>query len=441
MLLIVAILVVVAAIVLLARRVDVRLVLLGAGLMLCVLAGTPLLAADTFTRGMVTAMVAPICASMGFAAVIARTGCDAELVRLLLAPLSKVRALALPGGILAAYVVNLAIPSQASTAASLGPILIPLLTAAGFDVAVSGAALILGASFGGDLLNPGAQDVQSIAGVASVSSADISTLVVPASLAGIAAAATAFALFNRPSAPVAPRARTGMDGDGAIESAAGAAPRVNVLKALVPVLPVTMLLLAYAGWEPMRWLVTIPEGDAWKPLTGALPVVRAMLLGTVVAGALAWRDVRSIARSLFEGMGHAYGSIISLTITAQVFGAGVAAAGIADALLRLASGSSALALLSTAFPWALSVLSGSGSGPILAYAQTFLASHGADPHLARNAALACLGGAFGRTLSPVSAVVVYSSGLVDRSPLVVLRLVLVPLLIGAAVSIVVVLLR
>ena len=446
--LILAILVVVAAIVLLARRVDVRLVLLGAGLMLCVLAGTPLLAADTFTRGMVTAMVAPICASMGFAAVIARTGCDAELVRLLLAPLSKVRALALPGGILAAYIVNLAIPSQASTAASLGPILIPLLTAAGFDVAVSGAALILGASFGGDLLNPGAQDVQSIAGVASVSAADISTLVVPASLAGIAAAATAFALFNRPSAPVAPRARTGMDGDGAIESAAGAiesaagaAPRVNVLKALVPVLPVTMLLLAYAGWEPMRWLVTIPEGDAWKPLTGALPVVRAMLLGTVVAGALAWRDVRSIARSLFEGMGHAYGSIISLTITAQVFGAGVAAAGIADALLRLASGSSALALLSTAFPWALSVLSGSGSGPILAYAQTFLASHGADPHLARNAALACLGGAFGRTSSPVSAVVVYSSGLVDRSPLVVLRLVLVPLLIGAAVSIAVVLLR
>jgi len=439
--LILAILVVVAAIVLLARRVDVRLVLLGAGLMLCVLAGTPLLAADTFTRGMVTAMVAPICASMGFAAVIARTGCDAELVRLLLAPLSKVRALALPGGILAAYIVNLAIPSQASTAASLGPILIPLLTAAGFDVAVSGAALILGASFGGDLLNPGAQDVQSIAGVASVSAADISTLVVPASLAGIAAAAAAFALFNRPSAPVAPRARTGMDGDGAIESAAGAAPRVNVLKALVPVLPVTMLLLAYAGWEPMRWLVTIPEGDAWKPLTGALPVVRAMLLGTVVAGALAWRDVRSIARSLFEGMGHAYGSIISLTITAQVFGAGVAAAGIADALLRLASGSSALALLSTAFPWALSVLSGSGSGPILAYAQTFLASHGADPHLARNAALACLGGAFGRTSSPVSAVVVYSSGLVDRSPLVVLRLVLVPLLIGAAVSIVVVLLR
>lgn len=439
--LILAILVVVAAIVLLARRVDVRLVLLGAGLMLCVLAGTPLLAADTFTRGMVTAMVAPICASMGFAAVIARTGCDAELVRLLLAPLSKVRALALPGGILAAYVVNLAIPSQASTAASLGPILIPLLTAAGFDVAVSGAALILGASFGGDLLNPGAQDVQSIAGVTSVSAADISTLVVPASLAGIAAAATAFALLNRPSAPVAPRARTGMDGDGAIESAAGAAPRVNVLKALVPVLPVTMLLLAYAGWEPMRWLVTIPEGDAWKPLTGALPVVRAMLLGTVVAGALAWRDVRSIARSLFEGMGHAYGSIISLTITAQVFGAGVAAAGIAGALLRLASGSSALALLSTAFPWALSVLSGSGSGPILAYAQTFLASHGADPHLARNAALACLGGAFGRTSSPVSAVVVYSSGLVDRSPLVVLRLVLVPLLIGAAVSIAVVLLR
>ena len=34
---------------------------------------------------------------------------------------------ALPGAILAAYLVNLAVPSQSSTAAALGPILVPLL--------------------------------------------------------------------------------------------------------------------------------------------------------------------------------------------------------------------------------------------------------------------------------------------------------------------------
>jgi hypothetical protein len=63
--LIAAALIIAAAAYLMVRRVDIRLVLLGAGLAMAMLAGRPLAIADTFTRGMVTAMVAPICASMG----------------------------------------------------------------------------------------------------------------------------------------------------------------------------------------------------------------------------------------------------------------------------------------------------------------------------------------------------------------------------------------
>jgi C4-dicarboxylate transporter, DcuC family len=421
-----SVVVVLVAIWLMARRVEVRVVLLGAGIVLAVLAGTPLLVADTFTRAMVASMVAPICASMGFAAIIARTGCDRALIRVLLAPIRRVSMLALPGGIVAAYIVNLAVPSQASTAAALGPILIPLLRAGGVSAEVAGAALLLGASFGGDLLNPGAQDVQAVAGATQANAAMLSQLLVRSSLVGLIVAAIVFAWWTRGRA-AEPVPKASAD---ALES-----EPVQWLRALVPLVPVSLLLAAYAGVAPLAWVIRVPEGDAWKPLAGALPVVRAMLIGSLLAALFAWRDIRELATTMFDGMGKAYGSIISLTITAQVFGAGIAASGIASALLAASASSGALGVLSAAFPWGLSMLSGSGSGPILAFAQAFLAPLGSDARVTEYAALACAGGAFGRTLSPVSAVTVYCAGLAGISPVQLVRTVALPLLVGAAVMI------
>lgn len=429
-----AALIIAAAIALMVRRVDVRLVLLGAGLAMAVLAGTPLVIADTFTRGMVAAMVAPICASMGFAALMAATACDRHLVHALLAPVRRVRWLVLPGGILAAYLVNVAVPSQASTAAALGPILVPLYLASGRTPAVAGAALILGASFGGDLLNPGAQDIQAVAGTASLSAAELSARVIPASVTGVIVATIVFTLLQlrRPR-------RTDAEETATLPLLAGPASddvvRVNPVKAAIPLLPIALLLTAYAGWPPLAWLVTPPPGDEWRPLVGALPVVRAMLVGAVIGVIVSWREVMVLSRAFFDGMGSAYANIISLTITAQCFGAGLAAIGLAAALLKLASASNALVPLAAGFPWALSALSGSGSGPILAFAQTFLTQVSAADAPVTLGAVACLGGAFGRTISPVSAVVVYGSGLVGKSPLQVVRELLPALLAGGAVSI------
>jgi C4-dicarboxylate transporter, DcuC family len=146
-----------------------------------------------------------------------------------------------------------------------------------------------------------------------------------------------------------------------------------------------------------------------------------MLIGAALAGIVGWREIATLTKSLFDGMGSAYGGISSLTITAQCFRAGIGAVGLAEVLLRRASESHALRLLSGGFPWALATLSGSGSGPILAFAQTFLTQVELGHDSVRLAALACLGGAFGRTMSPVAAVVVYSAGLVGpfepiRSP-------------------------
>ncbi len=423
--LVLAVVVIAVGIGFMIRQVDVRLVLLATALLLALLAGQPLLVADTFTRAMVAAMVAPICAAMGFAAVSSATGCDAHLVNLLLAPIRRVPWLATPGGILAAYLVNMAVPSQASTAAALGPILVPLLVASGQSATVAGAALILGASFGGDLLNPGAQDVQSVAGSAGLSAQAVSARVIPASIAGALVAALSFTLLNRaaPGEPASSRSRD-----------AEPLPRIDLVRAAIPVVPIALLLAAYGGFGPLAWLVAVPPGAEWASLANALPVVRAMLIGAMLAALVSWREVALVTRSLFDGMGKAYGNIISLTITAQCFGAGIAAVGIAAALLRVARDSGALEVLAGGFPWALATLSGSGSGPILTFGQTFLPHVDASQAPEKLGALACLGGSFGRTMSPVAAVVIYTSGLVGVPPLPLIRRLLPALLAGGAVA-------
>lgn len=406
-----------------ARRVDARLALLGSGALLATLAGQPLTALDTFTRAMVAPMVAPICASMGFAAVLGATGCDRALVTVLVAPLRRLRWLAVPGAVVAAYVVNLAVPSQASTAAALGPILLPLLRGAGCSPVAAGAALLLGASFGGDLLQPGAQDLQAVAGATAAQAARLHALLWPASIAGLLASALVAAVVLRPREPGT--------ADGEPQPALSAS---LCLRAGVSLLPVAALLLAYAHCPGLGWLVAVPSGEGWQPFAGALPVVRAMLLGCAVAALTAPLRVGALAQEFFAGMGRAYASIIALTISAQVFGAGLAASGLSSWLMQQSERAGALPALAVLFPAGLAAISGSGSGPVLAFAQTFLAPLPAGPALDQAAVLSCCGGAFGRTLSPVAAVTVCVAGFVQISPLALVRRVALPLVVGATVA-------
>ncbi len=442
--LVVALLVITVVVYLVVRRVDVRLVLLGSGLFMATVAGNPLIIFDTFTRAMVAAMVAPICAAMGFAAVLGATGCDRHLVRLLLAPVRRARWAVLPGGIVAAYLVNLAVPSQTSTAAALGPVLVPLLLASGFGPRTAGAALVLGASFGGDLLSPGAQDILNVSLATGLPPRGLSAHVLPAGIAGLLVATFVFTLLHRPGPPIADFAA-----DPPLEE-----PSLNVFRALIPLVPVGLLLLAYSlegplgDGSPLAWLLEAPqvpagarplEAHEWGRLRDALPVVRAMLVGTLLAAAVSWRRPQQVIRSLFDGMGSAYGNIIALTITALCFGSGLDALGFSRALLGLLKDAPwALPVLCVGFPWALAILSGSGSSPVQTFAVSLLAPVADHPEAIRFGALAILAGAFGRTMSPVAAVVIYGSGLVRESPVALVRCLLPALLAGAAVALAVV---
>src|SRR5207302_4121636 len=107
--------------------------------------------------------VVPICSAMGFAFVLKETGCDRHLVQLLLRPVRAVRWLLIPGGVAIGYLVNTTVVSQSSTAAAVGPVLVPLLLAAGTPPLIAGATLLLGASMGGELFNPGSVEIVTLA--------------------------------------------------------------------------------------------------------------------------------------------------------------------------------------------------------------------------------------------------------------------------------------
>src|SRR5207248_686812 len=100
--------------------------------------------------------VVPICSALGFAYVLRHTECDQHLVHLLVRPLRRFRLFLIPGAILVGVIVNIPVVSQTSTAVCIGAVLVPLLRAARISPATVGAALLLGSSLGGELLNPGA---------------------------------------------------------------------------------------------------------------------------------------------------------------------------------------------------------------------------------------------------------------------------------------------
>ncbi|MEO2091591.1 MAG: hypothetical protein ABGY75_19215, partial [Gemmataceae bacterium] len=158
-----AVAVIVAAAVCTARGIDVRIVLSSAALVLGVLAGQPAMVVREFLNTFSSEkFVIPICTAMGFAYVLKHTGCDDQLVRLLVAPVRRVRFLMVPGVILVGFVVNVPIISQTSVAVCLGAVVVPLMRAAGFSAATIGATLLLGASVGGELFNPGAPELNTV---------------------------------------------------------------------------------------------------------------------------------------------------------------------------------------------------------------------------------------------------------------------------------------
>jgi DcuC family C4-dicarboxylate transporter len=416
---------------LVAMGLDVRLVLLLGALPLFLATGTmPQMLAKMVGEMANPATVVPIGAAMGFAFVLRTTGCDRHLVELLLVPIRRVRPLLIPGGIAAGYLINTTIVSQAGTASVLGPILLPLLRAGGLDAAQAGAVLLLGASMGGELFNPGAVEMRKLAELTGLTGP---TLVSRSAGLNLAACSAALATFW----VMTVRRGRGTPATPGEDRPQGEAPepafRVNPFKAMVPVLPLAILL-----GDPLV--------GAWSPLhaiDGPPRILAAMLIGIVAAGLASPSSIRQLAPAFFEGAGYAYHHVISLIVAASTFAEGVRLSGLIAVVIRGIAGWPDLAMIAgMVAPWCLAVISGTGIAPAVAVMEFFVPAAGTmglDP--VRLGTVSALGAHFGRTMSPAAAVVMVSSTLANARAADLIRRVAPPLLVGGVVLIAAALLR
>ncbi len=165
-------LVIIAAIYLMLKRYDSRLVLIGAGLLMAVMAGKPMAALDAFAKEMTSAgLITSVCSVMGFAMVMKYTTCDKHLISLLAGVLKLVRPLLIPGTTIATFVINIALPSAAGCSAAVGAIFIPILMSSGVHPAMAAAAVKSGTF--GSMLSPGLMHNGVIAKLANVGIMDV----------------------------------------------------------------------------------------------------------------------------------------------------------------------------------------------------------------------------------------------------------------------------
>lgn len=451
--LLLGLLIIAGAVVAVFRRVDVRLAIGGAGLLLGLVGGDPWSVIRAFIASFVDPKtVIPICFAMGFAFVLKETGCDQHLVQLLVVPLRRARLLLVPGTVMVGFLVNIPIVSQTGTAASVGPVLIPLLFAMRIAPVTAGAALLIGCSIGGELMNPGGTQYGAITkGIATVTGRDVSPV----------ACVEATQALNFTQLAVATLVLCGLwfwserDSSLAVDStpaAQGASQpfRVNYAKALVPILPLVLLFLVSPPTAllplPEEWLVT--SNDAPGLFSSRLVGV-AMLIGFAVATAISLifdgggKVVSGATRAFFDGLGFGFREIISIIAVAASFSDGVMLVGLGKLVQEGVTWMPHLLVPVAGYlTMAFAFLCGSGIAATKGLFDVFAESavqHGFDP-LEVGAVMAICADA-GRTMSPVAAVTLMCARLTGTEPLNLVKRVALPLVAGVSAAIALAILR
>ena len=363
------------------KRYETRLVLFLGGLAMAAAAGKPLAAMDAFAKAMVNeGLVTTICTVMGFSYVMSVTNCDKHLVHLLAGGLKRVKPILVPGAVVVTWVLNIALPSTAGCAAAVGAVLIPTLIRSGVHPAMA-AACVMSGTFG-STMSPGLSHNPFVAKLAQV---DVMTVIAnhaPAVLVVLAIAAPMLAMvaYWRKEGPDAERAAAFQED--------GQDFKVNLLKAIIPALPLLLLVLG------SKQLGVIPT----------VTVPQAMIIGAMLGFLATFQNPQEISKGFFKGMGDSYGDIMGIIIAAAVFTQGMQIIGLTGAMIAKMKASQDIAIYAATFgPYFLAILSGSGDAAALAF------NGAVTPHAAQfgwaisdMGSLATISGALGRTMSPVA---------------------------------------
>ena len=400
---ILGILIVVITFVLIIKKYESRMVLFVAGVAMCLIGGLPNDIMKAFTKAMThNSLVPAICTVMGFSYVMKLTGCDQHLVHSISGLLKKGKVILVPLSFLLTWWIGLALPSASGLSAAVGAILIPTLIAAGVHPAMAAATVLAGTW--GTAISPGNAHNPFVADLAGTDMMTVIIYETPASIIAslvCAAVLTAYAVVFKEGAN--DERRIAYEKEMADKMSAGENFNVNYLKALVPVIPLVLLILS------SKQVGILPE----------MSVALSMVLGVVIALVITWSNAQKVCVQFFDGMGSAYGNVIGLIICATVFTSGLAAMGLISTLIELMDGSQSLAALSGTFgPFIIALISGSGdaasfafNGAVTPYAEQF------GMTIMGLGSLAQIAGAIGRAVSPVAGAAIICAGLAKVSPM------------------------
>ncbi len=413
---------IVAVVALLIMKKDTKTVLIGVGLVLCVLCLKPLDGLGAFTSYMTKAgLIKAICASMGFAFVMKFTGCDRALVNLLTRPLGNIGFLLIPIVVALTYFINIAIPSAAGCSAAVGATLIPVMMAAGVKPEMAGAAVFAGTF--GSVLSPGSAHnvfvadmvkahnpsytVQDVIGV-QFSSAITALIVVL-----IVMSITAIVCKDYTKGVNYLAQREGGANSAASNSADGsnldAQPqKINVLYALMPLVPLVILVIGGTSLNQVSFLKWTKMG-----------VAEAMLLGAILTIAVTLTDPQKITKEFFKGMGSAYADIIGIIIAAGVFVAGLSACGAIDFVIEWLKNEQGYVKFGGTFvPFFMGVVTGSGDAASMAF-NTAVTVHADALGFEQDklGMAVAISGALGRSASPIAGACIVCAGLAMVSPI------------------------
>ncbi len=410
----VAIVVVILTIAALIKRYETRLVLFTAGLVLCCVSMQPMTAFNAFAKSMTNGgLIMAICASMGFAYVSSYTKCDQHLVHLLSKPIRGLGIFLVPICTAVTMIINIAIPSASGCAAAVGSTLIPVMLRAGISPAAAAASVMMG-TYGG-VLSPGSAHNVYIAKISNMEIMDFIALHTPYSLVlyaiGIVGILVMCIIFKDKGAATD-------DIQVNVDHKQEEIERPNVIYAMVPLLPIVILVL----------------GNTVLPVI-KMGVAQAMVLGAVLCLLITRANPQEFSKTFFGGLGKGYGNILGIIIAAGVFAAGLRAAGLIDTFIALLREANDIARWGGSLgPWFLGTITGSGDAATFAFNEAVTphaASFGMDiPHLG---ALAFLSGALGRTSSPIAGAMMVVAGIAMANPVEVAKRTIVPCFIGVIV--------
>ena len=421
---------IVAVVALLIMKKDTKTVLIGVGLVLCVLCLKPLDGLNAFTSYMTKAgLIKAICASMGFAFVMKFTGCDRALIRLLTRPLGNLGFLLIPIVVALTYFINIAIPSAAGCSAAVGATMIPLLMAAGIKPEMAGAAVFAG-TFGG-VLSPGSAHNVFVADmvkahnpsytVQDVIEVQFSSAITALIVVLIVISITAIVCKDYvKGVNFLAQRENSVGADGASSTAASSAAsaagsnldaqpqKLNVLYALMPLVPLVILVIGGTSLNQVSFLKWTKMG-----------VAEAMLLGAILTIAVTLTDPQKITKEFFKGMGSAYAEIIGIIIAAGVFVAGLSACGAIDFVIEWLKGEQGYVKFGGTFvPFFMGVVTGSGDAAAMAF-NTAVTVHADQLGFAQDklGMAVAISGALGRSASPIAGGCIVCAGLAMVSPI------------------------